>query len=130
MYSIKPGRGPSLGGAFAGLAAAGFGVFWIIMASSMGAPPFFVGFGVIFILMALGGAAYNFYNATSKNRFSHFDITGPGEEIGPLERRHRNESDVSSVPPRTGGKKPAFCSDCGTKLESTYEYCPNCGKDV
>ena len=126
MYSIKPGRGPSMGGAVGGLAAAAFGVFWTIMASSMGAPGFFVAFGVIFILMALGGAAYNFYNATSRNRFSDFDITGPGEEVDPLERRHRE----APAAPVEGGKKPAYCSDCGSKLQATYEYCPNCGKDV
>ncbi|PXA04789.1 zinc ribbon domain-containing protein [Coraliomargarita sinensis] len=126
MHSIKPGRGPSMAGGIGGLAAAGFGVLWMVAASSMGAPPIFVGFGVIFILAALGSAAYNFYNATSKNRFSHFDITGPGEEVDPLERRHRD----APRDPVEGGKKPAFCSDCGTKMEPNYEYCPNCGKDI
>lgn len=115
-----------MGGAIGGIAAALFGVFWMITASSMGAPPIFVAFGVIFILAALGGAAYNFYNATSKNRFSHFDITGPGEEVGPLESRHRKRPSA----PAPTGKKPAYCSDCGTKLQASYEFCPNCGKDV
>lgn len=121
-----------MGGAIGGLAVAAFGVFWVITAASMGAPSFFVGFGVVFILMALGGAAYNFYNATSKNRFSHFDITGPGEEIDPLDARHRGVSGSrgNGANSANSGEKSAYCSDCGTKLKPIYEFCPNCGKDV
>ena len=52
MYSIKPGRGPSLMGAVGGIAAAVFGVVWIGMAMSMGAPAPFALFGVVFIVVA------------------------------------------------------------------------------
>lgn len=117
-----------MGGAIGGLAAAGFGIFWTISASNMGAPGFFVLFGVVFVLMGLGGAAYNFYNATSKNRFSHYDITGPGEEQDPLDPdRHSHRS---SDPPDFFEEKPSFCPYCGEKLKPNYEFCPNCGKDI
>jgi len=128
MYSVKPGRGPSFGGAIGGVVAAVFGVFWTVSASNMGAPGFFVLFGVVFVLMGLGGAAYHFYNATSENRFSEYDITVPGEEIDPLDPRNRKED--SSPEPQKFEEKPSFCPYCGTKLKAFYEFCPNCGKDI
>lgn len=97
MYSVKPGRGPSWGGVFGGLGAAVFGVFWTSMASNKGAPGLFVLFGVVFVLAGLGSAAYNFHNATSKNRFSHYDITVPGEEIDPLDPRNKEGCSSSKV---------------------------------
>ena len=51
MKSIKPGRGPSAMGAMGSVVAIIFGIFWTIMAASMGAPLFFPIFGVIFILI-------------------------------------------------------------------------------
>jgi hypothetical protein len=125
MYSIKPGRGPSWGGVIGGILASIFGIFWTIGASSAGAPPFFVMFGVVFVLGALGGAIYHFYNATSDNRLSDYDITGPGEEIDPLDAR-RN---IKNAPTVFKGK-PSFCPYCGTQLQKTFEFCPRCGKDV
>ena len=53
----------------------------------MGAPAFFPIFGVIFIIMGIVQAAYNYKNATGKNRYSSFDITEDGEEPDPLEQR-------------------------------------------
>ena len=41
MYSLKPGRGPSLMGAVGGIVVAIFGVIWTFAAMSMGARPFF-----------------------------------------------------------------------------------------
>lgn len=68
MKSVKPGRGPSgmkfIGSVFAIV----FGIFWTIMAARMGAPAFFPIFGVIFIIMGIVQAAYNYKNATDKNR--------------------------------------------------------------
>lgn len=117
-----------MGGAIGGLVAAGFGVFWTISASNMGAPGFFVLFGVVFVLIGLGGAVYNFYNATSKNRFSTYDITVPGEEIDPLDPR--NQVDRPASESAEFEEKPSFCPYCGTQLKPSFEFCPNCGKDI
>lgn len=125
MYSIKPGRGPSWVGVIGGVIVAVFGVFWIIGATSMGAPFIFPVFGVIFILCAIGGVVYNFYNATSRNRFSNFDITGPGEEPDPLDPDKK-----TGAPPIVFKEKPAFCPYCGTALQKSFEFCPQCGKDI
>lgn len=46
MKSIKPGRGPSMMGAFGSAAVTVFGILWTIMAMSMGAPIFFACFGM------------------------------------------------------------------------------------
>ena len=46
MYSVKPGRGPSLLGAVAALViGVPFVIFWISKAAEMKAPGFFVFFG-------------------------------------------------------------------------------------
>lgn len=125
MYSIKPGRGPSMAGGFGGIIGAIFGVFWTISASSMGAPGMFTAFGVLFIFAALGSAVYNFYNATSKKRFSNLDITRPGEEPDPLAPER-----FSSPQFTKSTKKPSFCPYCGTGLKQDFEFCPQCGKDI
>ncbi|MCP4643901.1 MAG: zinc ribbon domain-containing protein, partial [bacterium] len=75
MYSVKPGRGPSMMGVVAGIAAAAFGVFWTFGAMSMGAPPFLGLFGVVFVVLAIVGVGYNLFNATSRDRMSTLDIT-------------------------------------------------------
>lgn len=80
MKSVKPGRGPSFMNGVGYVAAAVFGIFWMILAGGIGAPGLFVAFGAIFVLMAVAGAIYQFSNATRKNRFSAFDITDEQEE--------------------------------------------------
>lgn len=67
-------------GGVGGIVVAIFGVIWTIGALSMGAPPFFALFGLLFVVMAIAGVVYNFYNATSRNRMSSFDVTTDGEE--------------------------------------------------
>ncbi|MBC2593427.1 zinc-ribbon domain-containing protein [Ruficoccus amylovorans] len=144
MYSVKPGRGPSLMGGVGGIVAAVFGIIWTIGAASMGAPVFFTAFGAVFVLAALGMAAYNFFNATSKNRLSNFDITSGHEEHDPLaqalgyERRERHPHDHRRPPgqhqaPPTGNprKYPGeHCPFCGAKVEPNFDFCPRCGKDI
>lgn len=139
-YSVKPGRGPSLMGGIGGIIAAGFGVVWMITASSMGAPGPFVAFGVIFILVALGGAAYNFYNAGSRERMSTFDITRPGEEGDPIARvlGHEETTEPEQFSSRSAQASAApirkipgeFCPYCGKKVTADFDYCPQCGKDI
>ncbi len=113
MKSIKPGRGPSMMGGVAAIFMALFGVFWTIMASSIGAPLFFCMFGVLFILLAIGNAIYNFKNATGKQRYSAYDIVDSEEEADPLNERF--------------GQSPAYCARCGAKLPANASFCPGCG---
>ncbi len=115
-----------------------FGVIWMIGAISMGAPPFFALFGLIFVLIAVAGAAFNFYNATARNRMSTFDITSGNEEPDPLAKvlGYTNESDESGSTDRGQGsvgprKFPGdYCPFCGAKVNADHDYCPSCGKDI
>ena len=51
MKSVKPGRGPSFMNGVGYVAAAVFGIFWMILAGGIGAPGLFVAFGAIFVLV-------------------------------------------------------------------------------
>ena len=130
MKSIKPGRGPSMMGGFMGIIVALFGVFWTVMAVSMGAG--FMGiFGIIFVVVAIVQAVYNFKNATGKNRYSTFDIVDEHEEEDPFNQRFgaQNSSDIwgqtSSV-----SEDNRFCPYCGTAVGKDFEFCNKCGKKL
>ena len=127
MKSIKPGRGPSMMGGVMGIFVAIFGVFWTIMATSMGAPIFFTLFGIGFIVMAVTGAIYNFKNATGKNRYSSYDIVDSNEEFDPWNERF-GHAENTSVPFDTGDIN--FCPYCGVSIEENYSFCPKCGKKL
>lgn len=135
MYSVKPGRGPSLMGGIGNILVAVFGLIWTIGAISMGAPPFFALFGVVFVVAAISGAVYNFYNATTRNRMSTFDITAGNEETDPIakalghtERSGSTDSGQATLGPR---KFPGdYCPFCGAKVSAEFDYCPKCGKDI
>ena len=127
MRSVKPGRGPSAMGAVGAVIACVFGLFWTVMAVSMGAPGIFPVFGVLFILMGAAQAVYNFKNATGENRFSAFDITEDGEEPDPLDRRFA--APRSEDPPDSpSGSGYRFCPYCGAELEEEFAFCGVCGK--
>ena len=128
MKSIKPGRGPSAMGFMESIFAAIFGVFWIFMAVSMGAPIIFPVFGIMFIVMAIVQAVYHYKNTTGKERFSTFDITDDGEEIDPLEQRFGNNVQEKRVTELNIDIE--FCPYCGTKVASEYDYCVKCGKKL
>lgn len=151
MKSIKPGRGPSMMGAFGSAAAALFGVFWTLSALSMGAPIFFALFGVVFVALGIGQAVYNFKNATSQNRYSTFDITDGNEEPDPLNRRFGgNQVDQEAgayeqAEPMQAGTESAaaasseqpqhhtnaaFCPYCGAAVDDGFSFCPKCGKQL
>ncbi len=114
MKSIKPGRGPSAMNGFAAVGAAAFGVFWIIMAVSIGAS-FMAPFGVIFVVLAIVMAVYSFRNATAKNRFSVVDIVEGDEDPDPLNQR-------------VSGQR--FCAHCGKRLPENANFCPGCGEKI
>lgn len=128
MKSIKPGRGPSIQGAVAGIAAAVFGIFWTIFSINLGAPFIFPIFGIVFIGLAVFQAVYNLKNAAGKNRFSVFDIVDENEEPDPLNKLFsENEADNIS---HEGGKEAGYCPYCGTGLDVGFEFCPKCGKKL
>ena len=132
MYSVKPGRGPSLLGAIVGIVVAIMGVFWTFTATSHGAPALFAVFGVFFVILALGGVLYNMFNATSPNRVSTYDITGPGEERDPVGDALIRSRPIGAetAPGLPAGSSPAYCSGCGRKLEGSFKFCPGCGRPV
>ena len=129
MKSVKPGRGPSAMGAVGSVIAVIFGIFWTIMASSMGAPIFFPLFGVLFIIVGIVQAIYNFKNATGENRCSAFDIVDSSEEPDPLDRHFRPESGAEAAPAEDGESGDfRFCPYCGARLGSGFTFCGKCGK--
>ncbi|MEO0794594.1 MAG: zinc-ribbon domain-containing protein [Verrucomicrobiota bacterium] len=137
MYQIKPGRGPSLMGGVVGIVVGIGGIAFIGVASNMGAPGFFVFFGVVFVIVAFAQAAYNLFNATSKDRMSAIDITTDAEESDPLSkalghtRGHKSNEDTQGETKTPGRRFPGnHCPFCGTKVEATFEFCPACGKDI
>jgi uncharacterized membrane protein len=123
MKSIKPGRGPSFMGGVGSIAAIIFGIFWTIMAASMGAPIFFLLFGVIFIALGLMLAVYHFKNATSNNRYSVFDITNSDEESDPLHARFSSKYNQKNEDVMDGQGKGNFCPYCGNKVEADHSFC-------
>lgn len=136
MKSVKPGRGPSFMGGVASIAAALFGVLWVIGAANMtgemsafGAGPggfglvgIFPLFGVVFIIIAVAGAVYNFKNAAGRNRYSEFDIVEGGEEPDPLNERFGAGDEAE---PARG-----YCPYCGNAIDGDYIYCNRCGKKL
>lgn len=140
MKSIKPGRGPSMMGAFGSAAVSIFGVIWTLFALSMGAPILFACFGIIFVIMGIAQTVYNFKNATSKDRFSAFDITDSTEESDPLNEffagnheehipeASRADAETSGSRSESGTKK--FCPYCGAEAEEDFSYCAKCGKKL
>lgn len=154
MKSVKPGRGPSMMGGIVAVAIAIFGVLWTLGArsitSGMGMPDnsfdYIIGsdgsimqrssgfgidtifplFGVVFVIIAIAIAVYNFKNATSKNRYSEYDITDHGEEPDPLNARFGG--DQGEPDPFEGSD--LFCPYCGTPAEDDYRYCKRYGKQL
>ena len=128
MKSVKPGRGPSMMGGISGIIAAIVGVAWTIGALSMGAGGIFGIFGLAFVAMAVLSAVYNFKNATSKNRYSSFDITEDGEEIDPWNERFGENRQARQDFTHNADSK--FCPYCGTGVQGDFEFCNQCGKKL
>ena len=145
MRSIKPGRGPSMMSGVMGIFVVLFAVFWTIAAASMGGG-FMVPFGLIFIGIGITQVIYNFKNATSKNRYSAFDITDGNEEPDPLNQRYgqsyeqndysepypgfNDGYDAFGRPDTDDQQESLFCPYCGTPVEGDFEYCHKCGKKL
>lgn len=145
MKSIKPGRGPSMMSGVMCIAVGIFGLFWTIMAASMGGGIFAL-FGLVFIGIAITSAVYNFKNATSENRYSTYDIVDSTEESDPFNERFGKQQNSSADfehyadgTPRFSGESAsvsrpatanAFCPYCGNEVEKDFIYCNNCGKEL
>lgn len=130
MKSIKPGRGPSKYSMVGSIAVAVFGVFWCIMAASMGAG-FMVPFGILFVGMAVYGAIYNHHNATSKDRYSLFDIVDSEEESDPLHEKYgRNVENTDIDQTQMNGTSVEYCPYCGKQVNGDFDFCPKCGKKL
>ena len=128
MKSIKPGRGPSKMSAVGSIFAAVFGIFWCIVAGSMGAV-FMVPFGLLFVGLAVYNAAYHYRNATSQDRYSVVDIVDSKEETDPLNEKYGKHNNVEEKHGSSEGNFN-YCPYCGKQLEDSFEYCPHCGKKL
>ena len=132
MYSVKPGRGPSLIGAILALVVGvPFVLFWIGTASKMGAPGFFVFFGIMMLVAILVSVFIGFYNATSRDRISQFDITTKTEESDPFDRLVQTappEGQSGAPSPKQPAAAKPFCPYCGASLAQEFKFCPECGK--
>jgi len=129
MKSVKPGRGPSKLGMVGGIAAALFGIFWCILAASMGAW-FMVPFGLIFVGVAVYNAIYNYRNATSKDRYSIIDIVDEDEETDPLNEKYGRKATSNHPVFEENGTSAAYCPYCGMAVDSEFDFCPKCGRKL
>ncbi len=127
MRSIKRGRGPSFMGGVVSVFVAIFGLVWMGAALSIGAPFPFACAGLVFCGIALADAVYNFKNATSKQRYSEYDIVDSSEESDPLNERF---GQAAEQPVSVSRGEFAFCPYCGTKREKDHVYCGKCGKRI
>lgn len=123
-------------GAAGSIVVAIFGIFWTIMAFTITRDaPFPIGFifpaaGILFVGFGIFQAVYHYKNATSKQRMSLFDITDSKEEPDPLDVRFGGTETATDPAERSQKLSPerAFCPYCGQSVQSSFQYCPKCGK--
>lgn len=152
MYSVKPGRGPSLLGTVVTAGMAVFGVIFLVGSNAAmshvadvggmsGPPPAFrliwTAGCILFILVALAMSVYNFVNFKNKNRMSVIDITTGQEEsdliadmlghTAPGAPTDARQADGAGKPRRFEGR---HCPFCGVEVRDEFDFCPNCGKDI
>lgn len=109
-----------------------FGIFWTVVAASIGGG-FMAFFGVIFVIIAIVQAVYHFKNATSKNRYSTFDITDSSEETDPFNERFGNTKQQTSSPSSftsSSSTDSLFCPYCGAPVDIQFTFCNKCGKKL
>ena len=94
--------------AIGGIVGVVFGIFWMIMAFTItrDAPSALVKtifplFGVLFVIFGIMNVIFNARNATSKNRFSEFDITSHNEEPDPIDQRFGYDGNDTVDPDET-----------------------------
>lgn len=116
-------------GMVGGIAAALFGIFWCILAGSMGAL-FMIPFGLIFIGIAVYIVLYNYHNATSEDRYSIVDIVDEHEETDPLHEKYGKKGSANQAIREENGTSAAYCPYCGTSVDVKFDFCPKCGKKL
>ena len=87
MYELKEGRSQYFMSGLGSLFAVGFGIIWVGLCVSIGAPIWFTLFGAMFGVLGLAAAIYNFWAASTKNRPDLYDVTTDKEEPDPFNRR-------------------------------------------
>lgn len=97
------------------VAVIAFGLFWCIMAASIGAG-FMVPFGLLFVGIAI-------YRLVMMLKVSK-DEERPRE---PWDTANRPNTGTG---PRGNGTSGNFCPYCGGKTEEKFTYCPNCGRRI
>lgn len=125
MKSIKPGRGPSKMSMVGGIFTALFGIFWCLIALSIGAW-FMVPFGLIFVVFSIYTVIYNHHNVTSQDRYSLYDIVDEDEEKDPLNEKYGRKAGRTGMI-KTPGEGFAFCPYCGSSVDIGFDFCPKCG---
>lgn len=113
-------------GGVVGIFMIGFGILWTVLAAQ--ASVVFALFGVLWTGIAIVNTVYNFKNATSKNRYSAYDITDSREEPDPLNERFGGSYEESFELNDNGDSE--FCPYCGAEVEGEYLYCNKCGKKL
>ncbi len=126
MKQIKPGRGPSMMSGIMGIFAVLFGIIWTVMAAQGGGGLFPL-FGVIWTIMAIVETVYNFKNATSRDRYSSYDIVNGDEESDPFNQRFGSAQQESQPKSDTDTN---YCPYCGTPVDDRFLYCNHCGKKL
>ncbi len=131
------------------------GFAWTFGAMSMGAPIFFGIFGLAWTGIAIANTIYSFKNASSKNRYSSFDIVDEYEEPDPLNERFGMSNDererraalaekLNERSTRTvsgagleeksrfndGIVESAYCPFCGAEVLDGFEFCNKCGRKL
>lgn len=129
MKSIKPGRGPSKMGVAGSIFAVIFGIFWCLIAASMGAL-IMIPFGLLFIGIAIYQAIYHYYNATSDDRYSLVDIVDSDEETDPLNEKYSHKVDRGNKSDSIKGTSVAYCPYCGKPVDGDFDFCPKCGNKL
>ncbi|MHC4714285.1 MAG: DUF7577 domain-containing protein [Planctomycetota bacterium] len=152
MYSVKPGRGPSLLAAVASLLFCLLPLAMLVGVNLMishaarqfdNQVPFWIGriifsvFLVVFFLMTLMTAVYNFINFRKRNRMSAIDITTGSEEPDPISTMmgYAPGADTSGDTGESTEEGPRrfegrYCPFCGGEVQDNFDFCPKCGKDI
>ena len=119
-------------GAVGGIIAVIFGIFWTIVAFTIGREAkshfnddatdifaiVFPLFGVVFVIVGIANVIYNAYNATGEKRFSWFDITSSDEEPDLLNELVHNRGGAKTDTAKPDTFKPETLESRLDKLDT------------